>query len=70
VICAWRAGDGWNAISESDSRPIGVLLVLAASQLVEWGTIGLPAIVRRDLAADLGMSLPAVFAGTWTLARK
>src|SRR3954454_18245988 len=52
---------------KSDSRLIGVLLVLAVSQLVGWGTIGLPAIVGRDLAADLGMSLPAVFAGTSVL---
>jgi predicted MFS family arabinose efflux permease len=49
---------------KSDSRLIGVLLVLAITQLVGWGTIGLPAIVGRDIAADLGMSLPAVFAGT------
>lgn len=52
---------------KSDSRLIGVLLVLAITQLVGWGTIGLPAIVGRDLAADLGMSLPAVFAGTSVL---
>jgi MFS family permease len=52
---------------KSDSRLIGVLLVLAVTQLVGWGTIGLPAIVGRDLAADLGMSLPAVFAGTSVL---
>jgi hypothetical protein len=55
---------------KSDSRLIGVLLVLAVSQLVGWGTIGLPAIVGRDLAADLGMSLPAVFVGTWALPGK
>lgn len=52
---------------KSDSRLVGVLLVLAITQLVGWGTIGLPAIVGRDLAADLGMSLPAVFAGTSVL---
>lgn len=49
---------------KSDSRLIGVLLVLAITQLIGWGTIGLPAVVGRDLAADLGMSLPAVFAGS------
>ncbi|MHB0773488.1 MFS transporter [Bradyrhizobium sp. 5.13L] len=53
--------------SKSDGRLIGVLPVLAITQLVGWGTIGLPAIVGRDLAADLGMSLPAVFAGTSVL---
>lgn len=52
---------------KSDGRLIGVLLVLAITQLVGWGTIGLPPIVGRDLAADLGMSLPAVFAGTSVL---
>ncbi|MBR0906997.1 MFS transporter [Bradyrhizobium liaoningense] len=52
---------------KSDRRLIGVLLVLATTQLVGWGTIGLPAIVGRDIAADLGMSLPAVFAGTSVL---
>lgn len=52
---------------KSDSRLIGVLLVLAITQLIGWGTIGLPAVVGRDLAADLGMSLPAVFAGSSVL---
>src|SRR6478752_1681901 len=51
----------------TDGRLFPVLVVLAITQLVGWGTIGLPAIVGRDLAADLGMSLPAVFAGTSVL---
>ncbi|WLB57678.1 MFS transporter [Bradyrhizobium sp. 521_C7_N1_3] len=51
----------------SDSRLIGVLLVLAITQLIGWGTIGLPAVIGRDLAADLGMSLSAVFAGNSVL---
>lgn len=51
----------------SDGRLVGVPLVLAITQLIGWGTIGLPAIVGRDLAADLGMSLPAVFGGTSVL---
>jgi MFS family permease len=49
---------------KSDSRVIGVLLVLAITQLIGWATITLPAVVGRDLAADLGLSLPAVFAGS------
>jgi MFS family permease len=49
---------------KSDGRLVGVLLVLAITQLIGWGTIGLPAVVGRDLAADLGLSLPAVFAGS------
>ncbi|SPP94658.1 MFS transporter [Bradyrhizobium vignae] len=52
---------------KADSGLIGILVVLAVTQLIGWGTIGLPAIVGRDLAADLGMSLPAVFAGTSVL---
>ncbi|WP_459070906.1 hypothetical protein, partial [Enterococcus faecium] len=40
------------------------LLVLAITQLIGWATITLPAVVGRDLAADLGLSLPAVFAGS------
>jgi MFS family permease len=50
-----------------DTKLIGVMVVLAVTQLVGWGTIGLPAIVGRDLSADLHMSLPAVFAGTSVL---
>jgi len=49
---------------KSDSGIIGVLLVLAITQLIGWATITLPAVVGRDLAADLGLSLPAVFAGS------
>lgn len=52
---------------KADGRLIGVLLVLATTQLIGWGTIGLPAVIGRDLAADLGMSLPAVFAGSSVL---
>lgn len=52
---------------KSDSGLIGVLLVLAITQLIGWGTIGLPAVVGRDLGADLGLSLPAVFAGSSVL---
>lgn len=52
---------------KSDGRLIGVLLVLAITQLIGWGTIGLPAVIGRDLGADLGMSLPAVFAGSSVL---
>lgn len=52
---------------KSGSGLAGVLVVLAITQLSGWGTIGLPAVVGRDLAADLGMSLPAVFAGSSVL---
>ena len=52
---------------KSEGGLIGVLLVLAITQLIGWGTIGLPAVIGRDLGADLGMSLPAVFAGSSVL---
>jgi len=45
----------------------GVLLVLAIAQLFGWGTLGLPAIAGNDIAADLHIALPMVFAGTSTL---
>ncbi len=46
-------------------RPVLVrtLIVLALTQLIGWGTVGLIAIVGRQMADDLGMSVTAVFAG-------
>ena len=38
--------------------------VLAITQLIGWGTISLPAVIGEQLARDLGLALPAVFAGT------
>jgi MFS family permease len=43
---------------------IRVLVVLAVTQLVGWGTVSLPAVIGRQLAADLHMDIAAVFAGT------
>ncbi len=45
----------------------GVLVVLAVAQLIGWGSLGLPAIVGRRIAADLQIALPTVFAGTSVL---
>ncbi|MCA6122959.1 MFS transporter [Bradyrhizobium sp. WSM 1704] len=50
-----------------DREVAGVLLVLAITQLIGWGSLGLPAIVGNAIAADLHIALPAVFAGTSTL---
>ncbi|MDH2344069.1 MULTISPECIES: MFS transporter [unclassified Bradyrhizobium] len=50
-----------------DRKMAGVLLVLSITQVIGWGTIGLPAIIGRQLASDLHMNLPAVFAGTSVL---
>jgi predicted MFS family arabinose efflux permease len=43
-----------------------IVVVLAITQLVGWGTMSLPAVIGEQLAQDLGLSLPAVFAGTTT----
>jgi predicted MFS family arabinose efflux permease len=46
-------------------RPVLVrtLIVLALTQLIGWGSVGLVAIVGRQMADDLGMDVAAVFAG-------
>lgn len=45
-------------------RPVAVL---AATQLIGWGTVGLLAILGRPIAEELHMSLAAVFAGNSVL---
>ncbi len=50
-----------------DKTTTCILLVLSITQLIGWGTIGLPAIVGRQVAADLHMNISAVFAGTSVL---
>lgn len=46
------------------ARPgLRVLIVLAVAQIIGWGSVGLTAVVAPLVAADLGMDLPAVFAG-------
>ena len=50
-----------------DRQIAGVLVVLAVAQIFGWGTLGLPAIAGNQIAADLNISLPMVFAGTSTL---
>jgi MFS family permease len=46
---------------------IVVLIVVAIGQIIGWGTIGLPPVVGREIAADLGMDIVEVFAGTSVL---
>jgi MFS family permease len=48
----------------ADRKIVGALIVLAIGQLIGWGTLGLPPIVGRQMAADLNMTIAAVFAGT------
>jgi predicted MFS family arabinose efflux permease len=43
---------------------IGVVVVLAIAQVIGWGTVGLLAVVGRQIAVDLHMEISAVFAGT------
>ena len=50
-----------------DRKVIGALVTLSIAQVIGWGTISLPAIIGRQIAADLHMDLPTVFAGTSTL---
>jgi hypothetical protein len=57
-----RPDDGRSLIP----RPVLVrtLIVLALTQLIGWGTVGLVAIVGRQMANDLRMDVAAVFAGS------
>jgi MFS family permease len=48
----------------ADLRIFRVLVVLAITQLIGWGTVSLPAVIGRQLAADLDMDIAAVFAGS------
>ncbi|QCI66273.1 MFS transporter [Phreatobacter stygius] len=48
----------------ADRSIVRVLFVLSVAQVIGWGTVGLPAIVGRHMAADLHMDLAAVFGGS------
>lgn len=48
----------------SGKKIIGVLFVVAITQVIGWGTVGLPAVVGRQIAVDLHMDISAVFAGS------
>ncbi|MBR1247895.1 MFS transporter [Bradyrhizobium sp. AUGA SZCCT0169] len=50
-------------IPESGKSMFRVLVVLAITQVIGWGTIGLLAVVGGQVAADLHMDISAVFAG-------
>jgi predicted MFS family arabinose efflux permease len=51
-------------MSRPEQSLFSILAVLAVAQLIGWGTISLPAVIGEQLARDLGLGLPAVFAGT------
>ncbi|QWW69974.1 MFS transporter [Rhizobium sp. WYJ-E13] len=40
------------------------LIVLSIAQLIGWGAVSFPAVVSRDMAADLKIDISTVFAGT------
>ena len=42
---------------ESGKKIIGVLVVVAIGQVIGWGTVGLLAVVGREVGADLGMDI-------------
>jgi len=48
---------------ESGKSIARVLIVLAITQVIGWGTVGLLAVVGGQVAADLHMDISAVFAG-------
>jgi predicted MFS family arabinose efflux permease len=47
-----------------DKKIVSALFVLSITQIIGWGTIGLPAIVGRQIANDLQTNISTVFAGT------
>jgi predicted MFS family arabinose efflux permease len=47
-----------------DRRTLRVLLILSVTQVIGWGTLSLPAVSGRQIAADLGMDVSSAFAGT------
>jgi predicted MFS family arabinose efflux permease len=50
-----------------DGKTVGVLLVLSITQVISWGTLSLPGVIGRKIAADLGMDISLVFAGSSVL---
>lgn len=50
-----------------DRTILRTLLVLAAAQIIGWGTVGLPAIVGQPIAIELKLEIATVFAGTSVL---
>jgi MFS family permease len=61
--CFW-AGEEKMRFSESGKKIAGVLTVLAVTQVIGWGTVGLLAVIGAQVAIDLHMDISAVFAGS------
>lgn len=47
-----------------DGKTVSALLVLSITQVIMWGTLNLPGVIGRQIAADLGMDISSVFAGS------
>lgn len=45
-------------------RNLLVLFILAVTQIIGWGTVGVLPVIARPVAAEFGASLPSVFLGT------
>ncbi|MEK1903634.1 MAG: MFS transporter [Rhizobium sp.] len=50
--------------SGSETKILLPLIVLSVAQLIGWGAVSFPAVVSRDMAADLNVDMSTVFAGT------
>ncbi|MCM2292870.1 MFS transporter [Allorhizobium sp. BGMRC 0089] len=46
-----------------DRKTIISLAVLSVTQIIGWGTLSLPAVSGRQMAAETGLSLPEIFSG-------
>ncbi|MGC2774109.1 MAG: MFS transporter [Bradyrhizobium sp.] len=51
----------------ADPALLRVLVILAVTQLIAWGTLSLPAVLGRQMGADLEMDLTAIFTSTSVL---
>lgn len=51
-------------MTEKRSQKLWVLVVLAVTQVIGWGSVSVLPVLGSRIASDLGMSLPAVFGGT------
>ena len=48
----------------SEAKILLPLIVLSIAQLIGWGAVSFSAVVSREMAADLGIDISTVFAGT------
>ncbi|MEA9389785.1 MFS transporter [Acerihabitans sp. TG2] len=51
-------------MNDVEHCPRGLLLVLAITQVIGWGTIGFPAVMGSEISNSLALSLTTIFSGT------